>query len=371
MTDVSLAPARRFAADSANPATTKLEVDDLHLSYGDNAILKGVSMQLAQGEVVSLLGPSGSGKTTLLRAVAGLEAAHRGTIRIEDRPVFDAAARLEVPAEKRNLGLVFQSYALWPHRTVFDNVAYGLKLRGTPSAETRARVEEVLGQLGLGALGERFPHQLSGGQQQRVALARALVYSPRLILLDEPLSNLDAKLREEARIWFRQLIQRLELSALYVTHDQVEAMAVADHVLVLENGAVEQEGTPQRIYDEPSSAFTADFMGVNNRFSGRVAAVEDGLARLAGDGWELWGERRGSVAPSGTATGFIRVERVRVAEADGPDRLSMRLETSLFLGERWEHQFRRGGLTARAWTEGALADGEYFIEFPRRALWIF
>src|SRR5665213_3244859 len=166
------------AAPSATPAGTKLRVDDLHLSYGDNAILKGVSMQLAQGEVVSLLGPSGSGKTTLLRAVAGLEAPHRGTIRIEDRPVFDGSGTVEVPAEKRNLGLVFQSYALWPHRTVFDNVAYGLKLRKVAAAEIRTRVDTALKNLGLGALGARLPHQLSGGQQQRVAIARALVYNP-------------------------------------------------------------------------------------------------------------------------------------------------------------------------------------------------
>src|SRR5437763_10909216 len=163
---------------------TKLAVSDLHLSYGDNAILKGVSMQLQQGEVVSLLGPSGSGKTTLLRAVAGLEVPHRGSIRVEDKVVFDGAARQEVPAEKRNLGLVFQSYALWPHKTVFDNVAYGLKLRGTPSREIEPKVNEVLSQLGLGHLGKRFPHELSGGQQQRVAIARALVYNPPVILLD-------------------------------------------------------------------------------------------------------------------------------------------------------------------------------------------
>ncbi len=162
-------------ATSAPTAANKLRVDDLHLSYGDNVILKGVSMQLAQGQVVSLLGPSGSGKTTLLRAVAGLEAPHRGTIRIEDRVVFDPAARLELPAEKRNLGLVFQSYALWPHRTVFDNVAYGLKLRKVDSAEARQRVDSALANLGLGQLGTRLPHQLSGGQQQRVAIARALV----------------------------------------------------------------------------------------------------------------------------------------------------------------------------------------------------
>ena len=145
----------------------KLAVSDLHLSYGDNAILKGVSMELAQGEVVSLLGPSGSGKTTLLRAVAGLEVPHQGSIRIEDRPVFDGAQHLEVPAEKRNLGLVFQSYALWPHRTVFDNVAYGLKLRGVPAAEQKERVSSALANLGLGHLAERLPHQLSGGQHGR------------------------------------------------------------------------------------------------------------------------------------------------------------------------------------------------------------
>ena len=189
------------------PAANKLRVDDLHLSYGDNAILKGVSMQLAQGEVVSLLGPSGSGKTTLLRAVAGLEAPHRGTIRIEDRPVFDASQQLEVPAERRNLGLVFQSYALWPHRTVAENVGYGLKLR--------QRVDAALGNLGLGHLGARLPHQLSGGQQQRVAIARALVYNPPVILMDEPLSNLDAKLREEARAWLRELILKMRLSSRF------------------------------------------------------------------------------------------------------------------------------------------------------------
>src|SRR6185369_827073 len=168
------------AATATAAAVDKLRVDDLHLSYGDNAILKGVSMRLAQGEVVSLLGPSGSGKTTLLRAVAGLEAPHRGTIRIDDGPVF-------------------QSYALWPHRTVADNVAYGLKLRNVPAAESKTRVEAALTNLGLGHLGARLPHQLSGGQQQRVAIARALVYNPPVILMDEPLSNLDAKLREEAR----------------------------------------------------------------------------------------------------------------------------------------------------------------------------
>src|SRR5450755_2154842 len=301
------------AAPTPAAAGTKLRVDDLHLSYGENAILKGVSMQLAQGEVVSLLGPSGSGKTTLLRAVAGLEAPHRGTIRIEDRPVFDAATRLELPAEKRNLGLVFQSYALWPHRTVFDNVAYGLKLRKVASAEIRTRVESALGNLGLGHLGDRLPHQLSGGQQQRVAIARALVYNPPVILMDEPLSNLDAKLREEARAWLRELILKMRLSALVVTHDQNEAMAMSDRILLLNNGVIEQQGTPQELYGQPQTLFVADFMGSNNKVQGKVVERRGDSVLLGGDGWQLWGDTKGSAAAGSAATGMVRLERVRLA----------------------------------------------------------
>src|SRR5690349_19855240 len=243
----------------------ELTVENLHLKYGDNPILKGVALTLNRGEVVSLLGPSGSGKTTLLRAVAGLEVPQRGSIRISDKAVFDGARGLDVPAEGRNLGLVFQSYALWPHKTVFDNVAYALKLRGTPSGDITTRVQGALDQLSLGHLGKRFPHQLSGGQQQRVALARALVYNPPVILLDEPLSNLDAKLREEARAFLRELIVRLGLSALMVTHDQAEAMAISDRILLLNNGKIEQQGTPQSMYEAPDTLFTAEFMGSNNR----------------------------------------------------------------------------------------------------------
>ena len=356
---------------SAGAAANKLRVDDLHLSYGDNAILKGVSMQLAQGEVVSLLGPSGSGKTTLLRAVAGLEAPHRGTIRIEDRPVFDPATKLELPAEKRNLGLVFQSYALWPHRTVFENVAYGLKLRKVPTAEIRQRVDAALGNLGLGHLGDRLPHQLSGGQQQRVAIARALVYNPPVILMDEPLSNLDAKLREEARAWLRELILKMRLSALVVTHDQNEAMAVSDRILLLNNGVIEQEGTPQELYGQPRTLFVADFMGSNNKVEGQVVERRGDAALLAGDGWQLWGNARGPAAVGSTATGMIRLERVRLAEGDAANTLKLPLVTSMFLGDRWEHLFHRGDLRLRAYGPRALAPGEQWLEIPAETFWIF
>ena len=351
---------------------TKLNVQDLHLSYGDNAILKGVSMKLEQGEVVSLLGPSGSGKTTLLRAVAGLEVPHRGTIAIEDQPVFDGAEKLEVPAEKRNLGLVFQSYALWPHKKVFDNVAYGLKLRSVPSGEIKTRVDTALKNLGLGHLGDRLPHQLSGGQQQRVAIARALVYNPPVILMDEPLSNLDAKLREEARAWLRELILKMQLSALVVTHDQNEAMAMSDRILLLNNGVIEQQGTPQEMYGMPKTLFTADFMGSNNRIEGKVSEVRDSSALLAGSGWSLWGESRGAAKASGaTATAMIRLERVRLADGPGDNRVRLPLVTSMYLGDKWEHLFQLGEMRLRAYGDAPLATGEHWLEIPRGDVWVF
>jgi iron(III) transport system ATP-binding protein len=375
MTDTSLAStssAPGSVASSVGPTeAVKLAVDELHLSYGDNPILKGVSMRLHQGEVVSLLGPSGSGKTTLLRAVAGLELPHRGTIRIEDKPVFDGAKRLEVPAERRNLGLVFQSYALWPHRTVFDNVAYGLKLRNTSGGEIRERVDAALKNLGLGQLSARFPHQLSGGQQQRVAIARALVYNPPVILMDEPLSNLDAKLREEARAWLRELILKLQLSALVVTHDQNEAMAMSDRILLLNNGVIEQQGTPQEMYGHPATLFTADFMGSNNRIDGKAADVAGGRARLTGDGWNLAGEARGALQSGAAAVGLVRLERVRLANGPGENCLQLPLVTSMYLGDRWEHLFHAGDLRLRAYGQVQLQPGPQWLQIPAEDLWIF
>ncbi|MCE0407665.1 ABC transporter ATP-binding protein, partial [Klebsiella oxytoca] len=277
----------------------ELSVENLHLTYGDNPVLKGVSMELRRGEVVSLLGPSGSGKTTLLRAVAGLEKPTSGTIAIGKTRVYDGNPRSEIPAEERNLGLVFQSYALWPHKTVFENVAYPLRLRKVAAAEIKQRVQSVLDQLGLGHLGNRHPHQLSGGQQQRVAIGRALVYNPPVILLDEPLSNLDAKLREEARVFLRELIVKLGLSALMVTHDQNEAMAISDRILLLNNGVIEQQGTPQEMYGSPRTLFAAEFMGSNNRLHGTVTDLDNGRARIEGASWALWGMAGGGVGGGG------------------------------------------------------------------------
>jgi len=358
--------------DKTSPNPTKLAVEGLHLSYGDNAILKGVSMALRQGEVVSLLGPSGSGKTTLLRAVAGLEAPRQGSIRIEDKPVFDGAQGLEVPAERRNLGLVFQSYALWPHRTVFDNVAYGLRLRKVSAGEIKSRVDTALSNLGLGHLGARFPHQLSGGQQQRVAIARALVYNPPVILMDEPLSNLDAKLREEARAWLRELILTMRLSALVVTHDQSEAMAMSDRILLLNNGVIEQEGTPEAMYGHPRTLFAAEFMGSNNRIDGKFTQVRGDSAQVAGDGWNLWGSLRSEgKAPGADATAMIRLERVQLAAGPGENRVQLPLVTSMYLGDKWEHLFHHGTLRLRAYGREPLPAGSHWLQLPQQDLWIF
>src|SRR5450432_2585564 len=348
-----------------------LVVKYLRLRLGDNEILKGVSLSVTPGQVVALLGPSGSGKTTLLRAVAGLEVPHGGSIGIGVRVFFDAGRKIELPAEQRGLGLVFQSYALWPHRTVFDNVAYGLKLRGTDATEIKMRVEKTLAQIGLGHLAERYPHQLSGGQQQRVAIARALVYEPPVILLDEPLSNLDAKLREEARAWLRTLIVTLGLSAIHVTHDQVEAMAIADKIILLEGGVIAQEGAPTALYNEPATLFAAEFMGSNNRLDGKLLEVSAGRATMEVFGERITGMARTNAAAGSKAVGIIRLERVHCAASAGPNRVKMELKAPMYLGERWELVFARENLTVRAYANAPLEPGEHYVEFPAEALWVF
>jgi iron(III) transport system ATP-binding protein len=352
----------------------ELSVNELYLDYGTgahaNAILKGVSMHLQKGEVVALLGPSGSGKTTLLRAVAGLESPKGGTIDIGARRVFDGAKRFEMAAEHRSLGLVFQSYALWPHKTVFDNVAYGLKLRKIEKSQIEFKVKEVLAQLGLGHLGARFPHQLSGGQQQRVAIARALVYNPPVILLDEPLSNLDAKLREEARAFLRELIVRLGLSALMVTHDQAEAMAISDRILLLNNGKIEQQGTPQSMYETPDTLFTAEFMGSNNSINGEIVSQNGDAVQLLVDGAAMRGTARGT-RTGANARPLIRVEDVRISAGRIDNAIELPLLTCMYLGDRWECLFARGDTSLRAYSKNRLDAGTYWLHMPPEKLWVF
>ena len=354
----------------------ELTVNDLHLDYGTgasaNPILKGVSMHLQKGEVVALLGPSGSGKTTLLRAVAGLESPKAGAIAIGDRNVFDGARGFEMAAEHRNLGLVFQSYALWPHKTVFENVAYGLKLRKLGAGEIKDKVGDVLKNLGLGHLAERYPHQLSGGQQQRVAIARALVYNPPVILLDEPLSNLDAKLREEARAFLRELIVRLGLSALMVTHDQAEAMAISDRILLLNNGKIEQQGTPQSMYETPDTLFTAEFMGSNNRLPAKVAQRDGARVQLDINGAVLHATARG--AGGAEPSTIIRVEEVKVSATPVENAIELPLLTCMYLGDRFECLFKSEGgpeISLRAYSKYRLEPGRYWLQLPADKLWVF
>lgn len=356
----------------------ELSVENVHLSYGDNPVLKGVSMQLKRGEVVSLLGPSGSGKTTLLRAIAGLEQVREGKITINDKVMFDSTTRTEVPAEMRDLGIVFQSYALWPHKTVFDNVGYPLRLRKVKGAALREQVQEILDQLGLGKLGQRYPHELSGGQQQRVAIGRALVYNPPVLLLDEPLSNLDAKLREEARAFLRELIMRLGLSAILVTHDQGEAMAISDRILLLNNGMIEQQGTPEEMYGSPATLFCAEFMGSNNRLQGTITQVDDGHAQLHVDsGWTLHGKAGRGLKEGQRASAIIRVENVQVSPDAQVNSLQIPLLTSMYLGDRWEHVFRDtteghvGAVALRAYGQSAQVPDQAHLVLPRDHVWIF
>jgi len=246
-------------------------------NFGKFSAVSGVDLRVNEGEFVTLLGPSGCGKTTTLRMVAGLEQNTGGRISIGDRVVSDAERGLFVPAERRALGMVFQSYAIWPHMTVFDNVAYPLRVRRTPRPDIRARVLEALRLVEMGDYADRPAPALSGGQQQRVAIARALVFEPALLLLDEPLSNLDARLRAQMGAEFRALQKRLQITSLYVTHDQEEAMALSDRIVVMQAGRVLQIGTPEEIYQRPLSQAVATFFGSPNLLPATVVAC----ARLA------------------------------------------------------------------------------------------
>ncbi len=251
-----------------------LSIRDLHVSYGDIDAVRGITFDVRKGEMVTLLGPSGCGKTTTLRCIAGLEDPQCGTISLEGEILTRQPGSILIAPEKRFLAMVFQSYAIWPHMNVFENVAYGLRARGIDGSEIRRRVRDVLDIVGLTNMEARPATQLSGGQQQRVALARAIVLEPKILLLDEPLSNLDAKLRETTRAELRELQQRLGITAVYVTHDQTEAMALSDRLIVFRNGAVEQEGTPLDVYFNPQTAFVADFMGLANLLDGKCVQKE-------------------------------------------------------------------------------------------------
>ena len=244
-----------------------IEIQELFKRFNDVVAVNRIQLDVNKGEMLTLLGPSGCGKTTTLRCIAGLEKPEGGDIVIDGKPMLSAGF---VQPSKRGIGMVFQNYAVWPHMKVFSNIVYGLKLEKISKQKVKERAQEVLALVGLGGLEERYPAQLSGGQQQRVALARALVRNPKVLLLDEPLSNLDAKLREGLRFEIKSLVRRMGITSVYVTHDQAEAMVISDRIAVMDSGNVVQIGTPQEIYKQPANKFVADFIGTMNFMPGEI-----------------------------------------------------------------------------------------------------
>ena len=326
-----------------------LELKNLTKSYDGTArALDDVSLHLKHGELVALLGPSGCGKTTTLRLVAGFIEPDAGTIEVGGEVI--SSPKFSLPPERRRMSMIFQSYAIWPHKTIYENVVYGLKYRNVPRSEMPEKVRKLLNIVKLDHLADRYPGELSGGQQQRVALARALVVEPEILLLDEPLSNLDANLREEMRFEIRRLHDEFHFTSVYVTHDQSEAMVIADRICVMNQGRIEQLGTPTEIYERPRTRFVADFVGKTNLLSGKLA----GTNRFElGNGLTLPLLPQPAVASgNGTAVSVsLRPHDVLLrhpapngagGDTDGYQRFSGKVEECFYFGELLDYQVRIG-----------------------------
>jgi iron(III) transport system ATP-binding protein len=333
--------------------------------FGGVTAVDAVSLEIADGELFTLLGPSGCGKTTLLRLVAGFYRPDGGAIVFGERVVND------VPPHARNIGMVFQNYALWPHMTVLQNVAYGLRLRRLPAEALRARVAEGLRKVNLVGLESRYPGQLSGGQQQRVALARALVLNPDILLLDEPLSNLDAKIRVQVRAEIRRLQQELRITTVYVTHDQEEALSLSDRVAVMREGRVLQVGVPRDLYERPRSRFVADFVGTNNLIPGTAVRTEGEWLLVETAIGPLRARPMGALAPGQPCVLALRPENVTVG-GSGPDgnRVRGRIVLASYLGNTLRYDVEAPGVALKAdirdpWHHEALPVGtEVTLAFP-------
>ena len=335
-----------------------VRVADLRKRYGTVEALRGVSLAFEAGRLTAILGPSGCGKTTLLRSIAGFVRVDGGRVHFGRE---DVTAR---PPQERATAMVFQSYALWPHMTVFDNVAYGLRLRRLPREQIRERVRAALALVEIGdveAVAARKPGALSGGQQQRVALARALVVEPRVLLLDEPLSNLDAKVRQRLRAEIRRLQRRVAITTIYVTHDQEEALAIADQVVLMNAGTVVQAGPPEDVYRRPADAFAADFLGVTTRLAARAEA---GRLEIAGQSLPYAGPVRGPVEV------VLRASDLSLA-VPGPSALVGQVEESLFLGTHYRHYVRIGHILVMIDGAEAVPAGPVGVIIPPDALRVF
>jgi iron(III) transport system ATP-binding protein len=348
---------------------SSVKITGLSKSYGDREILKGLDLTVEAGESFTLLGPSGCGKTVLMRLLAGFEAPDRGSIRIGDEVVADAGTN--VPTDRRGIGMVFQDYAVWPHMSVRENVAYPLKIQRVPTEERDRRTNRAIGQVGLTGLEDRMPSQLSGGQQQRVALARALVSEPKLLLLDEPLNNLDANLREEMRFEIRELQQKLGITIVYVTHDQEIALAIADRIGVMdEKGVLRQVGRPDEVFDRPVDAYIYRFLGVANFVPMHRV---DGDWRFP-DGVGTWTEAPPDLPGDRLTLGCRPFDIVVTRSGDGLPGIVRRAS---FLGAQMDYLIEAGGVTFRAATDSrralsaeyCFADGESCRLTFRGAQW--
>jgi spermidine/putrescine transport system ATP-binding protein len=316
-----------------------VQLDRVTKRFGAVTAVNQVSLEVAQGEVLALLGPSGCGKTTTLRMIAGFEDPDAGLVRIKGAVVN------EVPTYRRNLGMVFQQYALFPHMSVFHNVAFGLRMRGSSRAEARRRVGEAMALVRLQGLEERFPSQLSGGQQQRVALARAIVTRPAVLLLDEPLGALDKKLREQMQIEIRALQRALGITTIFVTHDQEEALTLADRIAVMEGGEIVQIGTPTEIYERPRSRFVSDFIGVSNFLTGRVVERSGASLTIEVGGVRLQASGGDGLAPGDRVEIAVRPEKIRLSPhpPTRPNVMQGQIENVVYLGAVTFYYLRLAG----------------------------
>ena len=311
-------------------------IKNVSKTFGTNTVLREFNEVFKDGEFVTLLGPSGCGKTTMLRIVAGFERPTTGEVYIGDQLV--SGGKTFIQPEKRNIGMVFQSYAVWPHMNVFDNVVYPLTIKKMPKAAMKEKVDRVLEIVHLSQYAERFPNQLSGGQQQRIALARALVAEPRLLLLDEPLSNLDAKLRESMRFEIKEIQKQLGITVIYVTHDQTEAMAMSDRIFLINRGVVQQSGSPDEIYNHPANQFVADFLGKVDFIKG---VAEEGSILIAGTDQRVryTGDKRGKVELA------VRPENIKFSGENAE--LHGKIISQYYLGDVNDCRVNVGGQTVR------------------------
>ncbi|MFJ4835853.1 ABC transporter ATP-binding protein [Streptomyces sp. NPDC088747] len=351
-----------------------LHLEKITKKFAERTVLHDLSLTIKDGEIFTLLGPSGCGKSTTLWSIAGLHEPDSGSIAFGDRVMFDHG-RVNVGPEHRNCGVVFQSYAIWPHMSVADNVAYPLKLRRTAKAERDHRVQEVLDLVELGDHARNYPHELSGGQQQRVAMARALAHPPDLLLLDEPFSNLDAKLRDRSRQWLKALQEQVGVTTVFVTHDQDEALSFSDRVAVMNRGRVHQIGTPHEIYENPADLFVADFVGTANILAATVTEADGkhALVRVDGIGAPLTiphTDKR-----SGRVKICIRPENIsvhRVGDTSPPAHaLTARVENRAYLGDHYRYIIRIADTPVVVTTTRPVTDGELVVSLAPDDIRIF